>query len=250
VDGVTFLQSPAPAVIPTAHDTPARLPPPMPLRLSRRRERQRQADGVLLDEAELHWLTSFLATRPGAEPAFLLPGAGRYLLTAPGGLNEALPFGIPLTRIGPGGLYVEQGLTFHPPLPAGARRHVFGLDEQRVAAAVAEGVFGFAINHCLPAWALWVGQAPPVQSGLTARGEQLLNRVSDLIRAAAAQQFAATLTPDGVGQDERPYRLEQAQRAEWAGDWARAAEWLEAAGEPARAARLYERAARQAEEQE
>lgn len=241
IPGLSFLYSAIPDPAPFQGATSAPTPPPIPVRLVRRREIRRRSDAVLLEETELRWSIPLLVNRPAADAVFLLPGAGRYLLTTPGGLDEALPFGIPLVRIGPGGLYREQDWDFHPPLPVQARRSVLAFSERQAVAATAEGIFIFEIDRCLPAWALWVGPTPVVQGGLTAEGERCLERVAETVRTAAAQQFAATFASPSP--DDRPRLLEQAQRAEWAGDWVGAAELLEAAGEPARAARLYEQAA-------
>jgi hypothetical protein len=228
---------------------PPALPAPLPVRLVRAASAGRRVDAVLLDEIELQRLPLFLTGRPLSERAFLLPGAGRWLLLAPGGLPGVLPFGIPLTRIGPGGLYLEAGLDFHPPLPEAARIRAFRLAEERAVAVTADGAYGFTTAHLLPVWSLWLGEAPPVQEGLSPAGRRLLAQVSAAIRTAEVERPTAEtpverpLCPP-VG--DRSRLLEEAQRAELAGDLVRAAEWLEAAGELVTAARLYERAAAQA----
>jgi hypothetical protein len=247
-DGANFLAAPELPLRSPATPAEVNLPAPLPVRLVAHRSGSTGADAVLLDDAELHWLRPFLAGRPVAERAFLLPGAGRHLLLAPGGLAERLPLGIPMTRIGPGGLYLEIGLDFHPPLPEGARIQAFGLTEDRVVAVAGDGAYGFDNRRLTPAWTLWVGAAPPVQEGLSPNGRQLLARVAATVRQAEAEPSAATPAPAPPGSSPgvRPRLLEEAQRAELAGDLVRAAELLEAAGELGGAGRLYERAAAQA----
>ncbi len=246
-DGANFLTAPELPAAPVAIHAETRLPEPIPVRLVANRGGSAKIDAVLLDDTELGWLRPFLAGRPVAERAFLLPGASCHLLLAPGGLPGMIPFGIPLTRIGPGGLYLERGLDFHPPLPEGARHHVFGLAENRVVVVVNDGVYGFDTGRLTPAWTLWVGEVPPVQEGLSPGGRQLLARVADAVRQAEVNQAETKLVPTQPRSqpNSRPRLLEEAQRAELAGDLVRAAELLEAAGELAGAGRLYERAAAQ-----
>jgi hypothetical protein len=246
-DGAHFLTLPElPFTLPAA-DVAIRLPPPLPVRLIRQQGSRGRVDAVLLDEAELRWLPPVLAGRPLAERAFLLPGEGRYLLLAPGGLPRMIPFGIPLTRTGLAGLYLEVGLDFYPPLPESARSRLFGLEERRVVAVSREGAFGFDSRPLTPAWSLWVGAPPPVQEGLDSAGRQLLARVDEAVRQAEVEPIEATLLADSQPMAQprrgRPWLLEEAQRAELMGDLVRAAELLESAGELASAGRLYERAA-------
>ncbi len=246
-DGAHFLTLPELPVVFATAGAESRLPAPLPVRLLRQRSHHGRVDAILLDEAELRWLPPVLAGRPPAERAFLLPGKERYLLLAPGGLPGMIPFGVPLTRTGPGGLYLELGLAFYPPLPESARRRLFGLEEGGVVAVTHEGAYGFDSRHLTPAWSLWAGEPPPLREGLGPTGRQLLARVDEAVRQAEVEQIETSLLADSQPATQsrrgRPWLLEEAQRAELAGDLVRAAELLESAGELASAGRLYERAA-------
>jgi hypothetical protein len=151
-------------------------------------------------------------------------------------------------------LYLEKGLEFNPPLPEGARQRLFQLTEQRVVAVVAKGAYGFDSRRLVPAWTLWVGEAPPVQEGLSPGGKRLLARISATVRQAVDREVAALAEHQPAVLPKSPVNrrlrwLDEAQRAELEGDWVRAAELLEAAGELVRAGRLYERAAEQMQDQ-
>lgn len=207
-----------------------------------------RVDAVLIDDTELGWLRSFLAARPIAEAAFLLPGSGSHLLLAPGDLAGRIPFGTPLHRQGPGGLFVEVGFDFFPPLPEAARVLQFGLSAEVAVAIVHDGPgYRFRFDQITPAWSLFVGEAPNVRDGLSARGEQLLRNLSDAIRNAEAEQAETRYVPKPGITTPRiadvPKLLEQAAKEEARGNLVRAAELLEEAGQPGRAGRLYERAA-------
>ena len=252
VTGANLLDLPAlPQVTSPGDFGPARLPEPLPVRLVPQPGGRDQVDAVLLDDLELNWVRAFLIGRPIGEQSFLLPGHRRHLLLAPGGLPSALPFGLPLFQVRPGGLYLELGMAFSPPLPEDARAKAFQTGEDRVVVVTAEGAFRFELDRLVPAWALWVGQAPQVQGELSSRGEQILKALSALLSAAEKQPLFAI--PDFLRPllgKARPASktdlLAQALRAENRGDWVRAAELLEAAGERGRAGRLYERAAAEA----
>lgn len=245
VNGDELLTWPAaePAELPPTGEV--RMPEPLAVRLVPRPATSGHVDGVLLDESELEWVRPFLAGRPAGERSFLLPGRERHLLLAPGGLPGVIPFGIPLVHVGPGGLFVELGLDFHPPLPEDARRQAFDLGDGKVVAIVQGGAFGFDAERMAPAWVLWVGDAPEVRGGLSSRGEQLLARVSAALRGP---EPPPSLLKRLLGRDRRPAGdrdrlLKDAQKAELAGDWIGAADLLEKAGELGAAGRLYERAA-------
>lgn len=236
----TALEVPEVPVLPAAP-----LPPPLPVQLVRRPSAVNRVDAVLLDELELKWLYPFLRGRPIGEAAFLLPGPGFHLLTAPGGLPGLIPFGVPLVQVGPGALYLELGSEFSPPLPDSARQQRFQLDEQHAVIITHTGVYRFATRDLTPAWSLWVGEAPPVQTGLSPSGQRFLNALSrELRQAAASQAEPPPKAPQPVTRSQRVQLLEQAQRAELAGNLIQAAELLERAGQPGPAGRLYERAAR------
>jgi hypothetical protein len=244
-DGAGFVVPPEPPAIDLPPISPVTAIPKQPLRLTARPDYSGRVDAVLVDDGQLGWLRDYLAARPAGEMAFLLLGPGRHLLTAPGGLAAAVPFGVPLVRVEPGGLYVESGFGFSPPLPEGARRAAFGLDVTSAVAVTQEGAYRFAIDKMIPAWTLWLGEAPVVRSGLSREAEDILAVVGHEIRKAEAEN-AAPQPNQGRGPiaGNRQQLLIDAQRAELAGNLVRAAELLEAAGELARAGRLYERAAR------
>jgi hypothetical protein len=253
IDGATLLDSPTmPSIEAPAQPGLAKLPAPLPVRLVPQPGGSGRVDAVLLDDRELHWLATFLSGHPAGDQAFLLPGSGCHLLVSAGGIPGAIPFGIPLAHELPGGLYIELGMGFAPPLPEGARAKAFGTGEGRVVAITAQGAFRFDLAHLVPAWTLWVGETPQVTSGLSARSQQLLDGISRDIRIAEGERvsrlpaFLRPLFPRQRPASDKSRLLEEALRAEQSGDFVRAAELLEAAGERGRAGRLYERAAKQA----
>src|SRR5262249_4016997 len=204
----------------TAIDPPraglATLPSPTPLSLRPCPGAHERVDAVLLDDVELARVAPFLAGRPAGEVAFLLPGAGKHLLTAPGGLPGLVPIGVPLFRIGPGGLYIESGMGFFPPLPERARRKVFGLDERWTVALVDDGAYRFDVEQAAPAWALWVGAPPASQDGLSRHAELLLQVISKAIRDAERKQAEARANKADVrkAKVDRDKLLKQALREE------------------------------------
>jgi hypothetical protein len=152
IDGSLLAEPPATPITPAPSSAGAKLPAPIPVSLVRSRSGNSRVDAVLLDDKELEWVRPFLAGRPSGEVAFLLPGPDVYLLTAPGGLPESLPFGIPLVHAGPRGLYLELGLDFFPALPESAREHAFGLDDRSAVAVVEGGAYRFDAEQTVPAW--------------------------------------------------------------------------------------------------
>lgn len=243
IDGSLLLRTAAaPAPAPPPDERRPTRPDPLAVSLVPNPDGMGRTDALLLDDAELGWLRPFLMTRPLGERTFLLPGDGRHLLLAPGGLTT-LPFGLPLRRIGPGGLYLESGLAFYPPLPAAAREEIFGSGPTHCVAVGREGSFRYDVTTLLPAWTLWAGPAPEVRDGVSAAGEGLLGSLS----AALQRREAAAAPPPEADRPgaaaTRGRLLREAQQAELAGDLLTAAERLEAAGELGAAGRLYERAA-------
>jgi len=245
IDGATLLVCEQNFVTPDLPATAPVLPKPIAVQLIRSPGTVR-LDAVLLDDSELNWLRGFLMTCPLGEVGFLLPGPGAHLLMAPGGLAMTLPFGIPLTCIGPGGLYIETGTTFYPPLPAGARRERFGLDAATVVAVTGQHAFRFRMDSLVPVWSLWVGEAPAVSDVMPAPSaryiEALASRMKTPAKPLKAEEKPAREGVPG-GSIDRPALLVEAARLELAGNLRRAAELLEQANEPGRAGRLYERAA-------
>ena len=245
IAGTRLLDRPTVELVDAPLSGAAHLPTRLPVRLVARADRPGPTDALLLDESELGWLQHFLMTRPSGERAFLIPGAERYLLTAPGGLTGTLPFGVPLTRRPPHGLYVEAGLDFFPPLPEGARRDIFNLDEGGVVAVVEDEAYRFELERLVPAWTLWIGEAPEVQAEVSAGSEVLLAKIGEILREQEARIAAPQARKDEAPREkvDRSRLLEEAQKAEIAGDLVRAAELLETAGDLGPAGRLYERAA-------
>jgi hypothetical protein len=238
------------------------LPAPMPVRLVPVAGRNEPVDALLLDDTELDWTRTLLMGRPLGERAFLVPGPGRHLLlvgpsgAAGGGSAADLPFGTPLTAAAPGGLLLECGLIFRPALPDGARRKALGLDPERVLVLAAAGAWRFDLGHLIPAWALWVGEPPPVQEGLAGRGPALLaalereQRQREAARESAARRLLEALRGrlgghlPGRELDPETVRAESI-RAQSAGDLVRAAELRATVGDLGDAGRLYEQAAGQ-----
>ena len=222
----------------------ARFPDPIPVRIVPKRGPRRRVDAVLVDDAELDWLRRFLIGRPVSELAFILPGNERHLVTAPGGLPEALPFGAPLAWIGPGAIYIELGSDFDPPLPAAARQARFLPDRDAVVGVLRSGTWRFDPENMVPVWTLWVGDAPTVQTGMAIRGRAILAQADYYLSAREMPQpgqGSGHLAP--ISDQERTGLIEAAQRAELNGGFVRAAELLEQAGLHGPAGRLYERAA-------
>jgi hypothetical protein len=251
VDGASLLSVwDVPVAAPQLAAAPAVLPTGAEIRLMPRPRAAGRVDAVLLDDQELAWIAPYLAGRPIGELSFLIPGPGRHLLTAPGGLpGGSVPFGLPLTHAGPAGLYIEMGWDFYPALTDGARLSRFELSAETAVAVTRSGAFRFRSADMTPAWTLWVGPAPQVQTGILDKGRALLGQISVAYRLAeqralqAGQQRPAR-RPKVAAPEDRPRLLQEAQQAEIAGDLLVAAEKLEQAGYPGQAGRLCERAAR------
>ncbi len=249
IDGSLLLAAPTLTSAPAPVQPLASVPDTIEIKLVPRRGRTGRVNAVLLDDEELRWLRTYLAGRPAGEISFLYPGAGRHLLTAPGGLpGDGLPFGTPLVRVGPGGLYLELGQEFHPPLPVAARQACFELNEDTVVAVVApRSAYRFITAHLTPAWSLWVGEPPQVESGLSIQGQKILNRISDEYRKIELMLAQRDEEAQRGGRrpraGEQARLLDQALQAERADRLFEAAELLERAGYPGQAGRLYERAA-------
>ncbi|AOY78730.1 hypothetical protein BJP36_01315 [Moorena producens JHB] len=218
-----------------------RLPKPIAVQLVPRPTPSQKVDAVLLDDTELSWVRSLLMARPVGEMAFLLPGAGYHLLTAPGGLPTQIPLGIPLIWIGPSSLYLELGMDFYPSLPNGARQQRFNLNSEAAVVVARNQTYRFNIAEMTPAWTLWVGEVPEVKAGLSKPGKELLNSIPKQLRQRETKPWIQKLfspKPDSI---KEVGTLEQAQQAELKGDLVKAAALLENAGYSAQAGRLYER---------
>lgn len=246
IDGSALVAAPTMANVAAPAAGAVKMPAPLPVRLEPRPGGSSRVDAVLIDDAELAWLRDFLIGRPVGESAFLLPGNGRHLLTAPGGLASAVPFGVPMLRVGPGGLYVESGHAFSPPLPEGARRAAFDLKSGRSVAVTPERIFQFDTAQMLPAWRLWLGPAPPITSGVSGEGAKLLAGLAEYLRQQEAGVKKEEPQPQATRKVERSELLAKAMEAELAGDLVTAASLLESAGELGQAGRLFEKAANKA----
>lgn len=262
VDGSTLLDAPTLEMMELPDGEAPKLPEAIPVRIIQRRDNGR-IDAVLLDDQELDWVRLFMANRPAGEAAFILPGAGKHLFTSPGGLSGVLPFGIPLTHLRPGGLFLEAGLDFYPALPETARKQTFRLDEETVVVVTQTNAYRFRQVDMFPAWALWVGEVMDAEVGsISERTRMILARLDADLRRQEAGNLKMPLPPSWMGTarkllgmrgdaEERPRTdrgasLEQAQRAELAGDFVRAAEIMEQLGNMPQAGRLYEKAANKA----
>lgn len=191
VDGLSLLEAPAiadrAALLPALTDnTPLDR---LALTLVPRRSTASVPDAVLLDDAELQWTRTFLIGKPAAETAFLVLGAGHHLLLAPGGLLSAVPFGVPLRHLGPGGLYVQAGWDFSPPLPHMARTSLFPCAPDDIVAVSCADNTGairaerYTLAQMLPVWTLWLGEAPTVQAGASGAQARRLQQLANAIDA-------------------------------------------------------------------
>ncbi|MEH2368498.1 hypothetical protein [Nostoc sp.] len=245
VDGSLLLDAPQLPQAKSPSLAKAQIPAPISVQLVPRPGTGRQVDAVLLDDTELSWLRNLLMGRPVGEMAFLLPGPGYHLLTAPGGLPAQIPLGIPLVCIGPGALYIELGMDFYPPLPDASRQQRFQLNSQTAVVVARNQTYRFNTAQIAPAWSLWVGEAPAVQEGLSPQGKKLLNNIipQQLRQQESKKGIKGLLKPKQVKRVEGVGLLEQAQQAELQGDLVKAAALLEKAGYPGQAGRLYERIA-------
>jgi hypothetical protein len=199
-------------------------------------------DAVLLDDAELRRLVRFLTGRPLGETAFLVLGPGRHLLTEPARLLTEMPFGVPLHRIGPGGLYLEVGHAFEPAMPPAARQDRFALTPDTAVVVCTDGAYRLDLAALVPAWSYWLGEVPAVAGGLSPAGRAILDRLEEagVDRPSPEPRAAERATNRGA-------LLEEAIRFQNAGRLAEAARRLEDAGELYRAAVMYRRAAEEAE---
>jgi hypothetical protein len=205
-----------------------------------------RTDAVLLDDLELDRLRRFLSMSPLAETAFIFPGPGRHLLTEPAGLLTAVPFGVPVCRIGPQGLYLEAGHELDPPVPLIARRELFQLDRDSIVVLCHDGASRLGLSGMVPAWRLWLGDAPEVAGGISERGQRLLTGLEFPEQAPAGPAGQVMKAARSGSALDRDQLLIEAEQLEQRGELAGAARRLEDAGELYRAAVLYQRAAREA----
>lgn len=247
VDGSLLLDAPE-LLQAQSPQLPAFQPPkPIPVLLVPRPSPGKQADAILVDDKELSWLRTLLMGRPIGEMAFILPGAGYHLLTAPGGLPTQIPLGIPLVCIGPGAIYLELGMDFYPSLPDAARQQRFNLNDHTAVAVAHQQTYHFDTAQIIPSWTLWVGEIPTVKKGLSAEGKKLLKSISQQLQQEAVKPSREKKVSFREHQPLKPRKevglLEQAQQEELKGDLVKAAALLEKAGYAGQAGRLYERIA-------
>lgn len=244
VDGSLLLDAPELPQAQSPQLSAAQPPKSIPVQLVKRPSPGKQVDAVLLDDKELSWLRTLLMGRPIGEMAFILPGAGYHLLTAPGGLPSQIPLGVPLVCIGPGAIYLELGMDFYPPLPDAARHQRFHLNDHSAVAVAHQQTYRFDTAQIIPAWTLWVGEVPTVKQGLSATGKKLLKSISqDLRQQEGKKGIGSIFKGKAVKRVEGVGLLEQAQQAELKGDLVKAAALLEKGGYTGQAGRLYERIA-------
>ena len=211
-------------------------------------------DALLLDEDELTWLREVLIGRPVAESAYLIPGPGRYLLLAPGGLPAAMPFGLPLRRVGPGGLHIQEGRALFPPLPETARSRAFPCGEGEIVAVIGGNgecglqAFRFGLSDLTPVWRLWLSEGPAVAEGMSGAAAKRVRALAGKLQrpepAAWRQKLGKIMTRPGAREKRDPDELRRRALALiQGGRYAEAAGCMEGAGDMAAAGRLYERAA-------
>jgi len=248
VDGFTLLEAPTLPMTDMPTISKAGLPSPLPVQIISDTGVHNRIDAVLLDDTELRWLQTFLASQPVSETVFLLPGLDKHLLTAPGGLPSQIPFGLPLTHLNPGGLFLETGLNFYPALPETARQHTFGLGEGQVVVLMKDEAYRFNTDNLIPAWALWVGKPPTIKEGLGAESQKILAKMAKELPEIKAKSGLSSFMKKSSKKkqkDKTPDLLKKAERAELAGNFVQAAQLMEQAGEMSAAGRLYEREALQ-----
>ncbi|MEU7905055.1 hypothetical protein [Actinoplanes sp. NPDC049118] len=217
------------------------VPKDIRVQLVRDLERGGRPDAVMIDESDLDDLRVYLTGRPLGETGYLTPGPGGFLIQEPGGLVGDVPFGRPLRRIGPGGLFVPDGFRLRPAIPASGRQTLFAV-APRAAVVVSEGeVRRFDLGNAVPIWSLWAAELPEVRTEVTGRAAEVLLRLDILVEARPSAP-----TPDSERELAGPERAELHRDALIAhndGDPVRAAGLLQQAGDFAAAARLLEAAA-------
>lgn len=220
-------------------------PPPTSLRVVRTDDVRGPIDAVWLDARELGWLATWLMGHPLADQAFVLPAGEFSVLLAPRSLLLAVPFGVPLTRLGPGALLVPRGFAVVPPLSPAARAAMFGALDEHALVLEPNGATRAPLADLVPAWTLWAGDPPAVTEVVSSVAHQ---RLQAFARAwTQAQKPVAELLPaGGRGDVDREQLRRAAAAAELRGQWAEAAGLRQRAHDFHLAARLYERAAAEA----
>jgi hypothetical protein len=241
---------------------------PPSLALSRAAMSGTAVDAALLDDADLACLPALLAGEPLAESAVVIRGRDQHLVTAPGGLLEQLPVGVPLYCLGPGSLYLPLGYRLSPALPPAARMELFPTSASSAIVVMPSAALRYNLTARSPVWTLWAGELPELDDQVPAAAADELSSLDattsvDPAKARASEEAARSgqasqparpsssrpgiptrPRPPGMsfGQRDRTWR-DEAYQAELAGDLVRAADLHLQHNDPQRAARLYERAA-------
>jgi hypothetical protein len=213
-----------------------------------------QVDAVLLDDGDLECLPLLLAGDPLADSALLVRGAGRHLLTAPGGLLTEVAVGEPLTCIGPGGIYAPLGYRLEPPIGPSARAALFRPEKMIAQVMLRQARLGFDLKAAEPLWRLWAGPLPELNLQMPRWGlfemDQAAAEVGDQSLAAKPDRSRSPwddLIPRpeaGPELDPSSWR-QQAYQAELNRNYVLAAHLYARNGEPLRAARMWERDAQE-----
>jgi hypothetical protein len=229
---------------------PTRAPHRSPLVVRRRPGAATRIDALLLDELELSRFARIMRGRQEAETIVVAPGNDFVLAHAPGGMNTSAPFGLPLTRIGPGALFIEADCVLDPPLPPSARATLFPPTAQIAHVLTRDGPSCYALDAAEALWGRWLGEVPKVDE---VRPEALVRFVRGLagsmggrLRLEASDLRAGQQRP--FAKEDRRSLIRDAQRLEWSGNLIGAAEAMERLGDYLAAARLFERAAEEAME--
>ena len=247
VSGGSLVTLPDHAAAPTKMGTTAaRLPEPIQVELVHD-GRVTRIDAVLLDADEFAWARQWLMRLPAGDSVYLAFGEERHLLLAADETASRVPFGISLSRIGPGAIYMEQGLGFFPAMPPESRRRAFGPKEGELVVVTRGGSFVFRIDSLAPAWTAWIAEPPPMHPEPFGEAARKLAEIERQARVGEARAAARKLPIEFDVQDgeiDAARLREQATRALAAGSLARAAQLYERIGDLRAAAQLYERAAR------
>jgi hypothetical protein len=227
------------------------VPRPLTLALASASARTARVDAMLLDDTDLECLPLLLAGEPLADTAILIRGATRHLLTAPGGLLTELSVGEPLTCVGPGSLYVPTGFRLDPPLGPAARAAIFRPDKRIAQVLLPDARLGYDLDAAEPLWVLWAGAVPELDSRLPPRAladlDQAAREIGEPPSAPAQPRSLLDRIlsrPADPEPDPSAWR-QQAFRAERERDYVTAAQLYVRHNEPLRAARMWEREAKE-----
>ncbi|MCG8419473.1 MAG: hypothetical protein MJE77_16200, partial [Proteobacteria bacterium] len=148
--------------------------------------------------------------------------------------------------IGPGALYLEQGTNFSPPLPAAARARAFEpFEGDSVVVLMNDRGFRFDATGLVPAWTLWAGNGPDIESSdVPASKARRIRELAGMFTRRRTLRGQGAAQPAGSDSELDAIVLrEQAAAAIVRGDLSTAASKFEAAGDTEQAAMYYELAA-------